>query len=309
LLRRAVIALTVLLIPGLAWGAARSDGRDAGAGAKVRDAGVAAKASRDAGAGGKAGKGAGKSTGKSPKEAKPASGKPGGKDVKKPKKLSRYAPIEMFQINTKETLKLRFYDDKGLPSKNWKKRFDKFMRCHNTGTVFKMDPRLPRMLYQTARHFEGHRLEVISGYRSPKVAKNPKSPHKEGVACDFRVAGIANPALRDYLRKTFDHAGVGYYPNSSFVHLDNRKKGPSAFWIDYSGPGQAAEYAENPREDLRNGRAEQRRRDEANGRAEGADDVAQAGEAVASPGARAQAENTSVRKPVEVKTPQDTFGD
>jgi uncharacterized protein YcbK (DUF882 family) len=296
----------VVLIPGLAWGAARSNSRDAGAGAKVRDAGVAAKATRDAGAGAR------KDAGKNARGGKAVSGKPAGKDAKaakKAKKLSRYAPIEMFQINTKETLKLRFYDDKGMPIKNWKKRFDRFMRCHNTGTVFKMDARLPRMLYQTARHFEGQRLEVISGYRSPKVAKNPKSPHKDGVACDFRVAGIANAVLRDYLRKTFDHVGVGYYPSSPFVHLDNRKKGPSAFWIDYSGPGQAAEYSENPREDLRNGRAEQRRRDEANGRAEGADDMAQAGEAALSSGAKAPGQNSGARRPVEVKTPQDTFGD
>jgi hypothetical protein len=99
------------------------------------------------------------------------------------------------------------------------------------------------------------------------------------VACDFRLAGVANATLRDYLRKTFDHAGVGYYPNSVFVHLDDRKKGPSAFWIDYAGPGQAASYAENPREDLRNGRADHPPRpgSQEDGRAEGADDVAQAG--------------------------------
>jgi hypothetical protein len=148
------------------------------------------------------------------------------------------------------------------------------------------------MLYQIGRHFEGRRLEVVSGYRSPKVAKNPKSPHKEGLACDFRVSGIANSDLRDYLRKSFDHAGVGFYPNSVFVHLDNRKKGPSAFWIDYSGPGEAADYAENPGEELRNGRAK------------GADDLAQAG----GPG-QARLVNGAGRKPVEIKAPLDTFGE
>jgi uncharacterized protein YcbK (DUF882 family) len=264
----------LLVVPGAAWAAARTEGRDAGTSAKGAV--------------------------KPGKQAKPAP---------KPKKLSRYAPVEIFQINTKETLKLRFYDDRGKPIKGWQKRFDKFMRCHTTGAVYKMDARLPRLLYQTGRHFEGHRLEVVSGYRSPKVAKNPKSPHKEGLACDFRVAGIANAMLRDYLRNTFDHVGVGYYPNSLFVHLDNRKQKPSAFWIDYSGPGQAAEYAENPREDLRNGRAEQRRKDEAAGRAEGADDMAQAGEAGLPASGRAKGAVGAVRKPVEVRAPGDTFGD
>jgi uncharacterized protein YcbK (DUF882 family) len=264
LFRRAVFALTLIVIPGFTWGVARADGKDAGG--KQADSGV---------------------KGKGP--AKPGKAD---KKGKKDKKLSRYAPVELYEINTKETLRLRFYDDKGMPIKRWQKRFNRFMRCHVTGTVFRMDSRLPHMLYKVGRHFEGHRLEVISGYRSPKVAKNPKSPHKQGVACDFRVPGIANSDLRDYLRKTFDHAGVGYYPNSVFVHLDNRKKGPSAFWIDYSGPGQPANYSENPREDLRNGRAE------------GADDVAQAGVM-----GQLRAMNSAGRKPVEIKAPQDTFGD
>ena len=60
----------------------------------------------------------------------------------------------------------------------------------------------------------------------------------KGLACDFRVEGVKTTELRDYLRKAFDKVGVGYYPNSTFVHLDVRKD-RSAFWIDYSGPGGA----------------------------------------------------------------------
>ena len=237
----------------------------------------------------------------------------GGGAIKKPKKLSRYAAVELYEINTKETLLLRFQDDRGRPIKGWQRRFDRFMRCHQTGTVFKMDTRLAHMLYQTARHYEGHRLEVVSGYRHPKVARNPKSPHKKGLACDFRVPGVPNTVLRDWLRKTFDHAGVGYYPNSVFVHLDDRKKGPSAFWIDYSGPGQSASYSENPREDLRTGRADHTRvgGDEAAGHAEGADDMAQAGAATAQgkPHGNAAQAKAQANRPVEIKSASDPFGD
>jgi uncharacterized protein YcbK (DUF882 family) len=223
------------------------------------------------------------------------------------KKLSRYAAVELFQINTKETLMLRFQDDRGRPIKGWQKRFDKFMRCHLTGAVHRMDPRLAQLLYKTARHFEGRRMEVVSGYRHPKVARNPKSPHKEGLACDFRMAGIANTVLRDYLRKAYEHVGVGYYPNSVFVHLDDRKTGPSAFWIDYSGPGQAAEYAENAREDLRTGRADRRRPSEAS---EGEDDMAGLPAAPAKPGAvLARPSSAPRRAPVEIKADSDPFGD
>jgi uncharacterized protein YcbK (DUF882 family) len=170
-------------------------------------------------------------------------------------KTPRYPVIELFHINSKESLRLRFVDDRGRPISGWQKRFQRFMRCHHTNTQHRMDPRLPRLLYQTGKNFYGHRIEVISGYRSPKVARNPKSPHKLGLACDFRVAGVGNVTLREYLRKAFDHIGVGYYPNSTFVHLDVRK-GPSAFWIDYSGPGENATYSGNARDDLVTGRAD-----------------------------------------------------
>jgi hypothetical protein len=77
----------------------------------------------------------------------------------------------------------------------------------------------------------------------------------KGLACDFRVVGVSNQELRDYLRRNFDKVGVGYYPNSSFVHLDIRKD-HSAFWIDYSGPGERAIYSAAPTDDLKSGRAD-----------------------------------------------------
>jgi uncharacterized protein YcbK (DUF882 family) len=284
LFRRAVLAIALLLIPGVAHAA------------------DATKAT----------------AGKAP-QAKVAS--------KRPKKPSRYAPVELYQINTKETLMLRFQDDRGRPVKGWQKRFDRFMRCHVTGATHRMEPRLAHLMYQTARHYDGHRLEVVSGYRHPKVARNPRSPHKQGLACDFRLSGIANTVLRDYLRKAYEHVGVGYYPNSVFVHLDVRKNnGPSAFWIDYSGPGQPAFYSGDPNEDLRTGRVYRIHpgTGEGEGQAEGQDDMDQAG--LAGSPAKAQGKSAArvaeskpanglsvgspvKRPPLEVKDPPDPFGD
>jgi len=167
----------------------------------------------------------------------------------------RNPTVELFQVNRKETLMLRLKDDKGRPVKGLQRRFDQFSRCHYTNVVHPMNPRLVKMLYEVGKHWPGKRIEVFSGYRHPNVAKNPHSPHMQGLACDFRVNGIANTELRDYLRKTFERVGVGYYPNSSFVHLDARKD-RSAFWIDYSGPGERAMYSAAPDEDLKSGRSE-----------------------------------------------------
>ncbi len=171
------------------------------------------------------------------------------------KKLARFAPVELFQVNRREVCRLRLYDGKGRSVRGVDRTMRRFLRCHHTNKDHRIDPRLVRLIYATGRHYDGRRIEVISGYRHPTAAKNPKSPHKQGLACDFRVVGVSNQDLRDYVRKTFKNVGVGYYPNSHFVHVDVRK-GPSAFWIDYSKPGQDAMYSENAAEDLRTGRAD-----------------------------------------------------
>lgn len=164
-------------------------------------------------------------------------------------------PVDLFAVNLHESMQIRLRDANGRPVRGQQRHFDRFLRCHYTNVVHPMNPRLISLIYKTGRHWPGHRVEVVSGYRHPKYAKNPRSPHMKGLACDFRVVGVANTELRDYLRRAFEKVGVGYYPNSSFVHLDVRKD-HSAFWIDYSGPGERAMYSSNPSDDLRSGRAE-----------------------------------------------------
>lgn len=167
----------------------------------------------------------------------------------------RSTVVELYNVNRHETLQLKLRDERGRAVRAPQKRFDRFLRCHYTNQQHAMNPRLMALLYSTGRHWPGHRLEVVSGYRHPSVAKNPRSPHMKGLACDFRVVGVSNTQLRDYLRTAYKNVGVGYYPNSTFVHLDVRKD-RSAFWIDYSGPGERAMYSENPGQDLKSGRAE-----------------------------------------------------
>jgi uncharacterized protein YcbK (DUF882 family) len=163
--------------------------------------------------------------------------------------------VELVHVNRHESMQLRMRDSNGKPVRGQQRRFDRFLRCHYTNVQHAMNPRLISLIYRTGRHWPGHRVEVVSGYRHPKVSKNPRSPHMKGLACDFRVVGISNQELRDYLRRNFDKVGVGYYPNSSFVHLDIRRD-HSAFWIDYSGPGERAIYSAAPGDDLKSGRAD-----------------------------------------------------
>jgi len=111
----------------------------------------------------------------------------------------------------------------------------------------RLDERLVRSLVTVSDHFGGRPLRIVSGYRQNSYFKD--SRHKASRAVDFSVPGVPNEVVRDYVR-SFQNVGVGYYPNSSFVHLDVREY--SAYWVDYARPGEAPRksprgraYAEN----------------------------------------------------------------
>ncbi len=97
-----------------------------------------------------------------------------------------------------------------------------------------IDPKLIRLIASISDKFGGREIRIVSGYRTKSFVAASK--HKQGKALDFSIPGIPNEVLRDYLR-TIDGVGVGYYPNSSFLHLDVR--GYNSYWIDHAGPGEA----------------------------------------------------------------------
>jgi Peptidase M15 len=91
-----------------------------------------------------------------------------------------------------------------------------------------------------ARHFAGRPLSLVSGYRP----QSRGSQHQSGRALDLRVAGVSNEALVAFCRTLAD-TGCGYYPNSSFVHVDVRSPGTGGVtWIDASGPGETPHYVQ-----------------------------------------------------------------
>ncbi len=110
---------------------------------------------------------------------------------------------------------------------------DRFLRCRFTQLETKMDPKTFDIVLAAARKFEAHRIDVISGYRSPKhnlwlrkklheVAR--ESEHLEGSAIDFRIPEIPTRRLLQFV-KSLRSGGVGSYP--SFVHADS---GRVRFW-------------------------------------------------------------------------------
>lgn len=109
------------------------------------------------------------------------------------------------------------------------------------GSRPKPDERLLHLLVKVSDTFGGRPLRIVSGYRLSSFFR--ESRHKVGRAVDFSVVGVPNEAVKDYLR-TFSEVGIGYYPNSTFVHLDVRET--TAYWVDYSGPGEAPRRTPKP---------------------------------------------------------------
>lgn len=89
-----------------------------------------------------------------------------------------------------------------------------------------------------SKHFGNKPISLVSGYRP----KSKGSLHQSARALDMRVTGVSNEELVAFC-KTLEDTGCGYYPNSSFVHVDVRNKGTgSVSWIDASGPGETPRY-------------------------------------------------------------------
>lgn len=104
-----------------------------------------------------------------------------------------------------------------------------FLRDFRTGDVHRMDPRLLDILHELRRRAGGRgTYEIISAYRSAKtndmlrrrsdgVAK--RSLHMEGKAMDVRLVGARLDLLRNEAL-ALQAGGVGYYPDSEFIHVD-----------------------------------------------------------------------------------------
>ncbi len=121
------------------------------------------------------------------------------------------------------------------------KALHEFAQMSRQGTAtHPPDPRLVALVGIVSDHFGGRTLEIVSGYRAYTPTQyTPHSNHNAGKALDFRVQGIPNETLRDFCR-TLRNTGCGYYPNSTFVHLDARDS--KAYWVDWSHPGEAPQY-------------------------------------------------------------------
>ena len=105
-----------------------------------------------------------------------------------------------------------------------------FMRDRRNDQIMQIDPQLVDLLHAIqSRLAPALPIHVVSGYRSPatnaylaarsgRVARN--SYHMYGRAADIRMPGVGLHGLRQ-TAMALQVGGVGYYPRSDFVHVDN----------------------------------------------------------------------------------------
>jgi uncharacterized protein YcbK (DUF882 family) len=106
---------------------------------------------------------------------------------------------------------------------------NKVLRDFRNGEEHPIDPQLLDLLHGLNARIDNRTpFQVISGYRSPQTnamlhehsdGVASKSLHMQGMAIDIRVQGVP----LDYLHKAaldMGRGGVGYYPQSDFVHVD-----------------------------------------------------------------------------------------
>jgi uncharacterized protein YcbK (DUF882 family) len=147
--------------------------------------------------------------------------------------------VHLKRIASTEEADLRVTDGSGKVAAATLKSIEKLMRSQ-AGAAHPIEPRLVALLGVVSNHFGSRKIEIVSGFRPYSPTQyTAHSNHNHGKAIDFRVVGVPNEAVRDFCR-TLRNTGCGYYPNSTFVHMDARES--PAFWIDYSKPGEPPRY-------------------------------------------------------------------
>lgn len=115
-------------------------------------------------------------------------------------------------------------------------RIEDLLRDFRTGERHAIDPALLDQLHDL-RLATGTTapFQVVSGYRSPETnaalrasrgGQASRSLHMQGRAIDVRLADVSTAVLRDAALE-LGRGGVGYYPESDFVHVDT---GPRRRW-------------------------------------------------------------------------------
>lgn len=144
--------------------------------------------------------------------------------------------LYLYNRRTKETYN-HIYWQNGQLDLNAYDAFNRFMRDDRQNMMVDMDPQLMDVLFSMQsffRHYNWNKpLIVLSGYRTPqtnamlrsgsKEAPAKMSMHMYGKAADIYMEGVPQSYMGTLAQYLMD-GGVGFYPASSFTHVDTGNK-------------------------------------------------------------------------------------
>ncbi|MCI4236970.1 YcbK family protein [Dickeya dianthicola] len=136
--------------------------------------------------------------------------------------------LTLNNLNTGERIKVEFFDGRRY-NKEELSRLNHFFRDYRANKVKTIDPSLFDQLYRLQVMLGTTKpVQLISGYRSYSTNEDLRS-HSKGVAkqsyhtlgkaMDFHIEGVQLANIRKAAMK-MRAGGVGYYPQSNFVHID-----------------------------------------------------------------------------------------
>jgi uncharacterized protein YcbK (DUF882 family) len=143
--------------------------------------------------------------------------------------------------NLNEEIQVNIYKPDGSFDDSALAKLDELFRCARTGAVRAVRAELYEQLSRIADHFEGKRIDLVSGFR---FAERNSSRHWHASAMDIRISGVSIKDMYKFA-ESLDAGGmgIGLYPTSGFIHVDFRAPGePSYRWTDTSGPNSGKKH-------------------------------------------------------------------
>jgi uncharacterized protein YcbK (DUF882 family) len=136
--------------------------------------------------------------------------------------------LSFLNLHTEEKLTIPYCPHRPCPP-NVLSRVNHLLRDHRVDKVHPIDPALLDILHAVATTSESRGvIQIISGYRAPETnamlhqasyGVASQSLHMLGKAIDVRLSDIKTRDLHR-VAMALKRGGVGYYPDSDFVHLD-----------------------------------------------------------------------------------------
>ena len=136
--------------------------------------------------------------------------------------------LHLVHTQTGDKLKLTYFE-KGQYIQGALKEINHLLRDYHTNEICPIDTALLDQLYDLNQKLEINKpFQIVSAYRAPitnaTLRKNSSgvaehSFHIQGRAIDIRVEGLPAHHIKE-AALNMAQGGVGYYPDSNFVHLD-----------------------------------------------------------------------------------------